>query len=149
VAIDGRLRSARGAHHPLAGIKLREIWVTTDDGRRLRLLTNDLNAPAADIAALYKARWQIELFFRWIKQHLKIKRFLGTSENAIRIQVAVALIAFLTLRMAAAASRSTSSLLTFVRLVRANLMHLRPLAGLAKPPPAISNDTRQQELKLC
>ena len=149
VAIDGRLRSARGAHHPLAGIKLREIWVTTDDGRRLRLLTNDLNAPAADIAALYKARWQIELFFRWIKQHLKIKRFLGTSENAIRIQVAVALIVFLMLRLAAAASRSTSSLLTFVRLVRANLMHLRPLECLANPPPQIFTDPRQHELKLC
>ncbi|HEX5959086.1 MAG TPA: IS4 family transposase, partial [Hyphomicrobiaceae bacterium] len=149
VAIDGRLSSARGARHPLAGIKLREIVVITDDGRRLRLLTNDLGAPAADIAALYKARWQIELFFRWIKQHLKIKRFLGTSENAIRIQIAVALIVFLTLRMAAAASRSTSSLLTFVRLVRANLMHLRPLEGLANPPPQIFSDPRQHELKLC
>jgi hypothetical protein len=149
VAIDGRLRSARGALHPLAGIALREVGVITDDGRTLRLLTNDLNAPAADIAALYKARWHIELFFRWIKQHLKIKRFLGISENAIRIQIAVALVVYLVLRLAAAASRSTSSLLTFIRLVRANLMHLRPLAGLAKPPPAISNDTRQQELKLC
>jgi hypothetical protein len=149
VAIDGRLRSARGAHHPLAGIALREVGVITDDGRTLRLLTNDLNAPAADIAALYKARWHIELFFRWIKQHLKIKRFLGTSENAIRIQIAVALVVFLMLRLAAAASRSTSSLLTFVRLVRANLMHLRPLAGLAKPPPPTASDTRQQEFNLC
>jgi len=149
VAIDGRLKSARGAHHPLAGIALREIVVITDDGRTLRLLTNDLRAPATDIAALYKARWQVELFFRWIKQHLKIKRFLGTSENAIRIQIAVALIVFLMLRLAAAASRSTCSLLTFVRLVRANLMHLRPLAGLANPPPEISGDIRQHELSLC
>lgn len=149
VAIDGRLKSARGVRHPLAGIALREVVVITDDGRTLRLLTNDLDAPAADIAALYKARWQIELFFRWIKQHLKIKRFLGTSENAIRIQIAVALIVFLMLRLAASASRSTFSLLTFVRLVRANLMHLRPLAGLAQPPPRTPNDTRQQEFNLC
>lgn len=149
VAIDGRLKSARGAHHPLAGIALREVDVITGDGRTLRLLTNDLDAPAADIAALYKARWQIELFFRWIKQHLKIKRFLGTSENAIRIQIAVALVVFLMLRLAAAASRSTASLLTFVRLVRANLMHLRPLAGLAKPPPRTARDTRQHEFNLC
>lgn len=149
VAIDGRLASARGAHHPLAGIALREIVVITDDGRTLRLITNDLSAPATDIAALYKARWQVELFFRWIKQHLKIRRFLGTSENAIRIQIAVALIVFLTLRLAAAATRSTCSLLTFVRLVRANLMHLRPIAGLANPPPKILRDTRQHELNLC
>jgi hypothetical protein len=149
VAIDGRLKSARGARHPLAGTALREVAVVTDDGRTLRLITNDLAAPAADIAALYKARWQIELFFRWIKQHLKIKRFLGTTENAIRIQIAVALIVFLMLRLAAAASGATTSLLTFVRLVRVNLMHLRPLAALEKPPPEITRDCRQQELSLC
>jgi hypothetical protein len=149
VAIDGRLRSARGAQHPLAGIALREVVLITDDGRTLRLISNDFDAPAADIAALYKARWQIELFFRWIKQHLKIKHFLGTSENAIRIQIAVALIVFLMLRLAAAASTSTCSLLTFIRLVRTNLMHLRPLAGLDKPPPATSRDPRQQEFNLC
>jgi hypothetical protein len=149
VAIDGRLKSVRGARHPLAGMALREILVSIEDGRTLRLVTNDLEAPATDIAALYKARWQVELFFRWIKQHLKIKRFLGTSENAVRIQIAVALIVFLLLRLAAAASRSAGSLLTFVRLVRANLMHSRPLAGLAKPPPEFLTDTRQQELNLC
>jgi hypothetical protein len=104
VAIDGRLCSARGARHPLAGVTLREVTVVTDDGRMLRLLTNDLDAPAVEIGALYKARWQVELFFRWIKQHLKIKRFLGTSENAIRIQIAVALIVFLILRMASEAT---------------------------------------------
>jgi IS4 transposase len=57
-------------------------------------------APAAAIAELYKRRWAIELFFRWVKQTLKIRRFLGTSENAVRIQIAVALIPFLLLRLA-------------------------------------------------
>jgi hypothetical protein len=147
VAIDGRLSSNR--ENPLAGIVLREVVVAIERGRTLRLLTNDLDAPAADIAALYKARWQIELFFRWVKQHLKIKRFLGTSENAVRIQIAVALIVFLLLRLAAQAARSTTSLLAFVRLVRANLMHLRPLHGLEKPPPERTRDARQQELFLC
>ncbi len=147
VAIDGRLSSNR--ENPLAGVVLREVVVAIERGRTLRLLSNDLDAPAESIAALYKARWQIELFFRWIKQHLKIKRFLGTSENAIRSQIAVALIVFLLLRLAAAASRSTASLLTFVRLVRANLMHLRPLAGLARPPPPLSSNAQQQEFNLC
>ena len=149
VAIDGRLCSARGARHPLAGVTLREVIVVTDDGRTLRLLTNDLDAPADHIAELYKARWQVELFFRWIKQHLKIKHFLGTSENAIRIQIAVALMVFLILRMVSEATRTTSSLLTFARLIRANLMHLRPLAGLEKPPPERVRDPNQTELALC
>ena len=150
MAIDGRLRSARGTRHPLAGIALREVVVTTDDGRTLRLITNDLERPRRAIGALYKARWQIELFFRWIKQHLKIKRFLGTSENAIRIQIAVALIVFLILRMAHRAKTFPASLLTFARLVEANLMHLRPLDDLAGPATHRQPATHARpELNLC
>lgn len=147
VTIDRRLQGNR--LNPLAGIGLREVVVAIDKGRTLRLLTNDLDATAEGIAALYKARWQIELFFRWVKQHLKIKRFLGTSENAVRTQIAVALIVFLMLRLAAEATRTTVSLLTFTRLVRANLMHLRPLQDLDRPPPERTRDIRQQELCLC
>ena len=80
--------------------KIREVQVRTDSGKILRIATNDLTAPAQLIADLYKQRWAIELFFRWIKQTLKITRFVGTSENAIRIQIAVALISFLLLRLA-------------------------------------------------
>lgn len=80
--------------------QLREIRVTIDTGAVLRVLTDDLHSPAEDIAALYKQRWAIELFFRWIKQTLQITRFLGTSENAVRIQATIALIAFLLLRLA-------------------------------------------------
>ena len=148
VAIDGRLKSARGNRHPLSEITLREITVSIENGRTLRLITNDLEAPAERIAELYKTRWQIELFFRWVKQHLKIKRFLGTSENAIRTQIAVALIAFLILRIAHRAKAFSASLLTFARLVRVNLMHLRPLEKLAHPPPPKTHDPRQQELAL-
>ena len=81
----------------------------------------------------------IELFFRWVKQTLKITRFLGTSENAVRIQIAVALIAFLLLRMAQLAQRAIESPLTFARLVRANLMHRRRIARLISPkqPPVL------------
>jgi hypothetical protein len=61
-----------------------------------------------EIADLYKARWQIELFFRWVKQTLKIRKFLATSENAVRIQLAVALIAFLLLRISHAQTLCTS-----------------------------------------
>ena len=149
IAIEGRLKSARGAKHPLSGIPLREVVVVIETGRSLRLLTNDLDAPAERIAELYKTRWQIELFFRWVKQHLKIKRFLGTSENAVRTQIAVALIAFLILKIVQTTKAAHISLLTFARLVRTNLMHIRPLENLHEPPPRICQDHRQSELALC
>jgi IS4 transposase len=56
-------------------------------GKTLVFLTNNTALPAVTIAALYKSRWQIELFFKWIKQHLRIKRFLAISENAVRTQI--------------------------------------------------------------
>ena len=74
---------------------MREIVVRTETGETLRLMTNDLDAPAQEIADLYKRRWRIELFFRLMKQTLRITKFVGRSENAVRIQIAVALIAFL------------------------------------------------------
>ena len=149
IAVDGRLKSARGTRHPLGGITLREVAVVIDTGRTLRLVTNDLETPAERIADLYKMRWQIELLFRWVKQQLKIKRFLGTSENAIKTQIAVALVAFLILRIVHRAKAAHASLLTFARLVRANLMHLRPVDNLDRPPPPIRRDLRQAELALC
>lgn len=64
------------------------------------MVTNDFNRSDKEIAELYKQRWQIELFFKWIKQNLKIKKFLGKSENAIRTQICISLISFVLLRMA-------------------------------------------------
>ena len=123
--------------------------VKTETGSVLRIVTNDLDAPAEEIAELYKQRWQIELFFRWVKQTLKIRHFLGTSENAVRIQIAVALIAFLLLRAAHGLQKSVESLLAFTRLVAQNLMQRRPIDRLLKPPPSICKDQRQLSLTLC
>jgi hypothetical protein len=109
---------------------VREVRVKTDGGKVLRILSNDLDASAQEIADLYKRRWAIELFFRWIKQVLKIKKFLGTSENAVRIQIAVALITFLLLRLAHAAQSAVKSPLAFARLVTANLMMRRRIDRL-------------------
>jgi len=70
---------------------LRRIrYVDPDTGKGLVFLTNDFSLPALTIARLYKARWQVELFFKWIKQHLRIKAFYGTSENAVKTQVWIA-----------------------------------------------------------
>jgi hypothetical protein len=138
-------RQAKNRKNPFQK-KAREVQVTIETGKVLRILTNDLDAPAQTIADLYKRRWAIELFFRWVKQTLKITRFLGTSENAIRIQIAVALITFLLLRAAQATQTTVSSPLAFARLIRANLMHRRDLTALLQPPPAIPSNHNQLAL---
>jgi transposase len=75
--------------------KLRRVkFFDKESGRVFIFLTNNMELTAEQIAMLYKNRWQIELFFKWIKQHLKIKSFWGTSENAVRIQIYSAIIAY-------------------------------------------------------
>lgn len=139
-------RQARSRRNPLQDA-VREVRITTETGKVLRLLSNDLDASAEDIADLYRRRWAIELFFRWVKQTLKITRFIGTSENAVRIQIAVALIAFLLLRLAQATQKAIRSPLVFARLVRICLMQRRRIDGLLDPPPTVQ-DQRQMCLSL-
>lgn len=141
-------RMARNRQNPFQD-PIREVRVRIETGKVLRILSNDIDMPAEQIASLYKRRWQIELFFRWIKQTLKIKHFIGRSENAVRIQIAVALIAFLLLRLAHAAQRTIPSLLGFARLVRANLMHRRPLDRMLDPLPPLIQNQRQLSFNLC
>jgi hypothetical protein len=141
-------RQARSRRNPMQDA-VREVRVTTDTGKVLRILSNDLDASAEEIAGLYRRRWAIELFFRWIKQTLKITRFVGTSENAVRTQIAVALIAFLLLRLAQAAQKAIPSPLVFARLVRVNLMHHRAIHDLLTPSPNIIQDQRQMSLGIC
>jgi hypothetical protein len=140
-------RQARSRNNPFHK-PVREVRVRIATGKVLRILSNDLKAPAREIADLYKRRWQIELFFRWVKQTLKIRHFLGTSENAVRLQIAVALIAFLLIRLAHAAVRFSGTPLTFIRLARVNLMHRRPIDNLTTPPPTPVHDPRQLSLNI-
>lgn len=126
---------------------VREVRVRADNGKTLRILCNDLDASAQQIADLYKRRWAIELFFRWVKQTLKIRHFLGTSENAVRIQIAVALIAFLLLRLAQATQSTIASPLQFARLVRSNLMLKRQIDHLLRGQPSLSHDPNQIALQ--
>jgi transposase len=127
-------RQGRGRRNPMQDA-VREVRIKTETGKILRLLSNDLDATAHEIADLYKRRWAIELFFRWVKQTLRIRHFLGTGENAVRIQIAVALIAFLLLRLAQQALKTAHGPLAFARLVRANLMHRRRIDRLLEPDP--------------
>jgi putative transposase len=98
-----------GRHNPYRAA-LRRIEVARDGQPPLVLVTNDMKSSALRIAEHYKRRWQIELFFKWIKQHLKIKRFIGRSPNAVRIQILSALIAYLLAYLHAKAQRITGSL---------------------------------------
>src|SRR3984957_16977513 len=98
------------------------------------------------IADLYKRRWRIELFFRLMKQTLRITKFVGRSENVVRIQIAVALIAFLLLR-ALQQTKDARGVLEPVCLVRANLMRRKDPTRLRKPPPPPPLDSPQ--LQLC
>ena len=139
-------RMARSRRNPMSD-PIREITLRISTKKVIRLVTNDLDATAEDIAELYKQRWQIELFFKWIKQNLKIKHFLGTSENAVRIQLFTALIAFLMLRAANACQRAVVQPGTFARLVRFNLMHKRLIDALIKPWRQPTIDNRQLSWK--
>ena len=139
-------RQARNRTNPFQD-PVREVRVATETGKILRLLTNDLDAPAQEIADLYKRRWAIELFFRWVKQNLKIRHFLGNSENAVRIQIAVALIAYLVLSLARQTCTAMASPLAFARLVRHNIMHRRALDHLQAPQPPTQLNTSQLDLE--
>jgi len=142
-------RMARSRKNPM-NKPLREVHVRLETGTVLRIVANDLDASAETIAGIYKQRWDIELFFRWVKHTLKIDHFLGTTENAVRTQIAVALIVYLLLRLAHAAQTAVASLLTFTRLVSANLMHLRSIHDLAsQQSPRQRHNPNQLGLALC
>jgi IS4 transposase len=148
---DAEVRLATQGHHKLA-IPMRRIRIRRDDGGGLlTLITNDLRRPAIEIAELYKGRWQIELLFRWLKQHLKLRTFLGRSENAIRLQIIAAMIAYLLLRIAAVRSRTGLRAIRFAELICDALFVRKPLARIDKPPEV--NPSRRHasplQLELC
>lgn len=115
-------------------IPMRRIRVKRDDGGKLTLITNDLDRSAIEIAALYKTRWQIELLFRWLKQHLGLTKFFGRSENAVPLQIIAAMIAYLLLRIAARDSRLTMPAIRFAELVRACIFSRKVIARIDRPP---------------
>jgi putative transposase len=130
---DADVKLATQGHAKLA-IPMRRVRVMRDDGTVITLITNDRARPAVEIAALYKARWQIELLFRWIKQHLKLRTFLGRSQNAIRLQVIAAMIAYLLLRIAARQSRLAMPAIRFGDLIAGCLFTRKPIAKIDRPP---------------
>lgn len=126
------------------------VW-DADDEREIVLLTNHMDFAASTVALIYKERWQIELFFKALKQNLKVKTFVGTSENAVKTQIWTALIAFLLLKFLQLKSTFNWSLSNLAAMLRMNLLTYRDLwAWLNKPfgVPIIEPDAIQLELAL-
>jgi len=131
-----RFASTRGKEQ--CSQQLRRIrFVREEDGKELIFITNDLKRTAGEVASLYKQRWQIEFFFKWVKQNLKIKTFFGTSENAVKVQIIIAMIAYLLLHMASRMIPNNRSMQQLARLVTTNIMHRRDFLELLieKEPP--------------
>ncbi len=118
--------------------------VREDTGEILVFLTNHHGLGASTVAAIYKDRWQVELFFKALKQNLKIKTFVGTSANAVKIQIWTALIAMLLLRYLQLISRFGWSLSNLVALLRMNLFTHRDLRAWLNEPFAVPPDPQAQ-----
>jgi hypothetical protein len=130
--------------------KLRIIGVRIDNGREITLLTNDLKSRAETIDSLYTARWQVELFFKWVKQNLRLDHFLGHGQNASIIQIMAALTAYLLLRLASLNHAASLSLQAFARLMPTMAFTRRPLSEIfaASDPPASKGANVPTQLQL-
>jgi hypothetical protein len=111
--------------------KLRRVkYYDTETKRKLVFITNNMKLNALEIALLYKNRWQIELFFKWIKQHLKIKSFWGTSENAVRIQVYCAIISYCLVAIAGHELKIERSTYEILQILGISLLDKTPVNEL-------------------
>ena len=112
IALDGFYTKKDYPQH------LRRIsFCDPETGKRLVFLTNNFTLPAETIAAIYKQRWQVELFFKWIKQHLRIKRFFGTSENAVKTQIWTAVCVYVLAAIVKKELALDVSLYTFLQIL--------------------------------
>jgi len=114
---------AKAYPEPLRRIK----YIDQETGEKLVFLTNDFNLPALTIAQLYKARWQIEIFFKWIKQHLRIKAFYGTSINAVKTQIWIAISTYLLVAIVKKELQLESSLYTILQILSLSLFEKMPI----------------------
>ena len=115
-------------------IRLRRIGFRDEaQGRTLVFLTNNFVLPSETIAALYKARWEIELFFKWIKQNLRVKTFYGTSPNAVKTQIWVAMIVYLSLAILKERYQLEQSLSQLLHFLEVNLFEQKPLISIFQP----------------
>ena len=118
------------------------------NGKVYHFMTNILNLDAKTISGLYKQRWEIELFFKWIKQNLKIKKFLGRSKNAVLIQIYTALLVYIMTAYIRKFSKTKFSFLQTYRVIKANLFERTNLLELLNPKPEPPKDDKNTRLPL-
>ena len=122
IALDGpQTRRDYPAH--LRRIRFRDV----ETGKTLIFLTNQVTLPAPTICALYKSRWQVELFFKWIKQHLRIKRFYGTSENAVKTQIWIAVSVYVLVAIVRKQLGLEASLCTLLQVISVTVFEKMPI----------------------
>ena len=129
--------------------QLRRIgYRDAETGKRYVFLTNNFELAAKTIADIYKARWQVELFFKWIKQNLKIKSFVGTGKNAVMTQIWIALCIYLLLAFLKFQSKLKKSTQQILRLLQLNLFEKRDLMGLLRGDPPCENQPNINQMAL-
>ena len=113
----------------------------------LVFLTNNFREPATTIAALYKSRWQVELFFKWIKQHLRIQAFYGTSDNAVRVQIWIAISVYVLIAIIRKRARLPQSPYTILQILSVTLFEKTPIfqAFAEHQPSPETPDTQNQQ----
>lgn len=130
-------------------VRLRRIgYRDAETGKHYVFLTNNFKLAAKTIAAIYKARWQVELFFKWVKQNLKIKSFVGTSKNAVMTQIWIAMCVYLLIAFLTFQSTLTKTMQQILRLLQLNLFDKRDLMALLRgdPPDDRLPDINQMKL---
>jgi hypothetical protein len=110
-----------------------------DSGKTLVFLTNNTALPALTIAALYKSRWQVELFFKWIKQHLRIKRFLATSENAVKTQIWCAIATYVLIAIVKKELKLNASLYTCLQILSVSIFEKTEISCALQHPVLLSD----------
>ncbi|KAF0202201.1 MAG: transposase IS4 family [Gallionellaceae bacterium] len=129
---------------------LRRIkFYDAEHDRHLVFLTNNFDLPALTIAKLYRCRWQVELFFKWIKQHLRIKKFYGTTENAVKTQIWIAITVYVLVAIVKKRLNSEASLYTILQILSLTLFEKTPLDQLLKnmePQMDTPQDNNQMNL---
>ena len=113
-----------------------------ESGKTLIFLTNNTSLPPLTIAALYKNRWQVELFFKWIKQHLRIKKFFGLSENAVKTQIWCAVATYVLIAIVRKELQLDASLYTCLQILSVSVFEKTPLFSALRPDVYISENTR-------
>ena len=144
IALDGFYSQQHYPEH-LRRIRFKDA----ESGKTLVFLTNNFTLPATTVCALYKSRWQVELFFKWIKQHLRIKRFFGTSENAVKSQIWIAVSVYVLVAIVKKRLNLDASLYTLLQILSVTLFEKMPLQqALAAGEPIMENPMPNNQLNL-